>query len=97
MPPRCAGKINGMSSRGGRSSSAASARRESGTWRRLAPVLPDSTTSPLDTVRRDAQDAVMAVHVAAFERLSLLGSQADCGGEDRYGTVGGGKLGGDGV
>ena len=94
-PPRGAGNRSGVSSRGGSASSAASARRESGTWRRLRARLAELDDLAVETVRRTLRTPRGAVDVAALERLPLLGPQPGRGGERRQRPVRRRQLGGD--
>ena len=63
-PPSGAGNSHGVSSRAGSASSAASARRVSGTCRRLRAVLPSDTTSLDDTVRATANTPALRLRGA---------------------------------
>ena len=74
MPPRPAGKSSGVSSRGGRRSSASRARVESGTSRRDPARLAEVHDLAVAHSAANVQRARLPVNVAAFERLPLLGT-----------------------
>jgi hypothetical protein len=79
-----------VSSRGGIASSASRARRDSGTWRREAAVLPSSTRLAAGDGAPDVEHASASVYVAALERLPLLAPEAG-----PHGDIGSARYSGD--